>query len=743
MSTSTLPPKPAYRADFDLIRANFPENLRGGLNWLTWQYEEGEKRWEKIPYSARDGWRHGNTTNPMTWLDFERAAKRCAFDKRDGVGFVLTLDDAIHHHVAVYITGVDLDGCRDPQTGEIAAWARKIINHFNSYTEVSPSGEGVHIYLRGITSRGRKRAYGTGKIEVYSYARYFTVTGDHVEGTPHEVRERGPELEEFMAEYFTDDEDVREDEPVIIERPPQPNGLADEALLAKARQAKNGREFTTLYDQGDLRDFEDDASRADWWLACSLAWWTGRDIPRMDRLFRSSALYREKWAERHYSGGETYGQRTLANAANATSDSYQEPGKQREERHEERREKSSQNGAHPDPEPEPEGDAGEEKEEKDEPTPLLGVALSDVTEEAIDWLWRGYVALRKLVMFDGEPGKGKSLVTLDLAARVAMGNVMPDKSAGLAEPAGVLIVCGEDGLADTVKPRLLAAGASPDALQRVRAVNLIPVKTESGEGYQRLLSLVTDLLALEKTITGMKAKLLIIDPITAYLGDKTDIYKDSDIRRVLTPVALMAERCGVAVVLVRHFSKNTNHSAMNRGLGGVAFIGIARLGLLFADNPQEEGERLMGRYKGNIGAPPPTQGYKIVQVGELENHVKIEWLGPRKIDIEMALAQEGERAGALKRAMRFIRDELKDGDVSANDMFDRGEDEGFSKSTMNRAKKKLGVDSKKVGEGKDTHWVWLKIPDDDEESQGSQGSQKSQGPQDSQPSHNGREDGQE
>jgi AAA domain len=129
-------------------------------------------------------------------------------------------------------------------------------------------------------------------------------------------------------------------------------------------------------------------------------------------------------------------------------------------------------------------------------------------------------------MLDGDGGVGKSLVTLDLAARVAMGRLMPDGSPGLGARAGVVVICGEDGLADTVKPRLLAAGVSPEGLRPVRAVNLVPEPLADGTISQRLISLLRDLPALEETIIAIGAKLLIVDPLTAYLGDGVDASKD-------------------------------------------------------------------------------------------------------------------------------------------------------------------------------------------------------------------------
>lgn len=298
---------------------------------------------------------------------------------------------------------------------------------------------------------------------------------------------------------------------------------------------------------------------------------------------------------------------------------------------------------------------------------LRFVNMAEVEAESIRWLWTGRLALGKLTMMDGDPGLGKSLVTVDLAARVAMGRSMPDGSAGLGEPANVVLVSGEDSYADTVAPRLLAAGVSPEAMWRIQGLDQVEETRSDGTTSEWLFSLVTDLPKLEETIRKIGVRLLIIDPITAYLGSGTDMYKDADLRRVLTPLAKMAERTGVAVVLVRHLNKSTSTPALHRGLGGVGFIGVARLGLLVAPNPDAEGEVLVSRHKGNIGAPPPTLAYRIVQVGEAENMPRLQWLGERATTAEDGLAAQAgagadrETRSATDEAVEWLRSYLANG----------------------------------------------------------------------------------
>jgi hypothetical protein len=339
----------------------------------------------------------------------------------------------------------------------------------------------------------------------------------------------------------------------------------------------------------------------------------------------------------------------------------------------------------------------------------LGTLLSDVAVEDVQWLWRGRIALGKLTMLDGDPGLGKSLVTLDLAARVAMGRSMPDGSPGLVSPAGVILICGEDGLSDTVKPRLLAAGASPQALARVRAIDLVPETLADGTTAPRLLSLLADLPRLEATIAGLGARLVIIDPITAYLGSGVDMYRDSDLRRVLTPLAALAERAGVAIALVRHLTKNSASPALHRGLGGVGFIGVARFGLLFAPNPDVEGEVLVSRHKGNVGRTPPTLAYCIMQVGEAENMPHLTWLGERETTAGMALAAQssavdGAERSATEEAVAWLHAQLVAGAQLARTVYAQARAEGISEKALRTARLRICRKPKKGGMAEGWQW---------------------------------------
>ncbi|ELZ68542.1 hypothetical protein C457_11076 [Haloferax prahovense DSM 18310] len=221
------------------------------------------------------------------------------------------------------IVGIDLDDCRDPDTGDVDDDAQDIIDRLDSYTEISPSGTGYHVLINGDLPEGRNRR---GHIELYDTARFFTVTGNRVDDTSGHVKRRQDALEAIHREYvqlhsekFEPERDehtsVRDDAkttPTI--------SLEDDELLKKAKNASNGPKFERLWN-GNTAGY-DSNSEADMALCCLLAFWTGGDTTQMDTLFRQSGLLRAKWDEVHYADGSTYGEKTIDRAIEATSEYY-------------------------------------------------------------------------------------------------------------------------------------------------------------------------------------------------------------------------------------------------------------------------------------------------------------------------------------------------------------------------------------------------------------------------------------
>ncbi|WP_220201932.1 phage/plasmid primase, P4 family [Reticulibacter mediterranei] len=227
------------------------------------------------------------------------------------------------------ITGIDLDHCVNEQ-GVIEEWASTIVKKLASYTEYSPSGTGLHIFVRGHVAKGLKRgipqpylpSHEKAAIEMYSNGRYFTVTEKHLTGTPTTIEERQSVLDSLYAE-FGEREPVQQ-KPQLAHMPllssaPSLLGLSDQELLQKAETASNGDKFSALFFQGSIAGYPSH-SEADQALCNMLAFWTGKDAIQMDRLFRQSALYREKWDANR--GGATYGDITIERAIQQCRETY-------------------------------------------------------------------------------------------------------------------------------------------------------------------------------------------------------------------------------------------------------------------------------------------------------------------------------------------------------------------------------------------------------------------------------------
>jgi len=299
-----------------LVVSECPKKLREREQWVCWREEERDDKLTKIPVTPATGG-FASSTDPETWGSLEAALEYTETEHADGVGFVFTDNDPI--------VGVDLDDCRDPETGDVDDDAQDIIARLDSYTEVSPSGTGYHVLIKGNLPDGRNRR---GSVELYDTARFFTVTGDHVGRTPTRVARRQDALDAIHREYVQNIE--RDTTPESRQRGDADGqsatneaddvDLEDEELLEKARNASNGEKFERLWN-GNMGGY-DSQSEADMALCCLLAFWTGGDRTQMDQLFRQSGLHREKWDEVHYADGSTYGEKTVERAIANTSEFY-------------------------------------------------------------------------------------------------------------------------------------------------------------------------------------------------------------------------------------------------------------------------------------------------------------------------------------------------------------------------------------------------------------------------------------
>lgn len=323
---------------------------------------------------------------------------------------------------------------------------------------------------------------------------------------------------------------------------------------------------------------------------------------------------------------------------------------------------------------------------------LVTVRLCDVKSEPVRFIWPGRIARRKLNLLVGDPGLGKSTIALDVIARLTRGAPWPD--GGIAPASDALVLSAEDDLSDTVRPRLDALGADPTRVHAVTAVR-------SGEGG-RQFSLTADLSRLDGFLRQYpQIGLVVIDPLSAYLGSGTDSYKDADVRAILAPLAALAGERDVAVLGIMHLGKGGQRPALYRVLGSIAFTAAARLVLAVAEHPEKDGRRVLAPVKQNICAPSPTLAFRL-------DDGRLTWEGVVEggVDLDAVLGSGAPDHQERRDAVDWLRELLADGDMPARDIRRAATDSGMGWRSVETAKAKLRVQARLVGFGTSGRWHW-------------------------------------
>ena len=335
--------------------------------------------------------------------------------------------------------------------------------------------------------------------------------------------------------------------------------------------------------------------------------------------------------------------------------------------------------------------------------PASVTTLSTVTPERISWLWPGYLPAGKLVVIDGDPSTGKSTLTLDLASHVSTGCAWPDGSQGAR--GDVLLLSAEDGLADTIAPRLHAAGAD---LTRVHALLEVPMAEEDGSVRMVPPSIPRDVPTIAQIVREHRVKLVVIDVLMAYLNGKVDSHRDQDVRGVLHQLGALAEQTGCTIVLIRHLNKAGGANALYRGGGSIGIVGAARSAYLVARDPEDDGRRIFVCTKMNIAPEPPALAYRLVSDHTL-GCARVEWEdGTVDITANALLASpHDEDADDRDALVEWLVGYLTDGggERLANDVMKAGRAAGsWSPDQIKRAKKRAGITSEKASMS--SGWLW-------------------------------------
>jgi hypothetical protein len=340
------------------------------------------------------------------------------------------------------------------------------------------------------------------------------------------------------------------------------------------------------------------------------------------------------------------------------------------------------------------------------PHPGLEITrMSDVAPQPVSWLWQGRIPFGMISLHDGDPGIGKSTLWLDFAARLSRGDVMPDGSPGPAA-AGTVILSAEDDLSRVTIPRLQAAGAD---LGRIATVGLVD------RGLRRPPVIrADDLKKIEEAIIEVGAKLLIVDPLVAYLPGDVNANHDQGVRRALSELRDLAERTGIAIVVIRHLKKSPTSNALYRGGGSIGIIGAARAAMVAGRDPDDPTgmRRILAWTKMNVGPLPGSYAYRI-DASPGQTHPRVVWDGPSDCSADELLAVDSEaRSSArLEEAKQFLRDKIAGTEVPAREVKRDAKRAGISNATLRRAQVRLQINRRKTGRPGETQvWLWS-LPD--------------------------------
>jgi hypothetical protein len=339
---------------------------------------------------------------------------------------------------------------------------------------------------------------------------------------------------------------------------------------------------------------------------------------------------------------------------------------------------------------------------------LVTVPMADVAMQPVEWLWPGRIASGKVTVLAGDGVLGKSTILFDMAARLSRGDRWP-ASAERAQVRSSVILSSEDDAADTIKPRLAAAGAD---MAKVHVVEMV----RNPAGDQKQFSLQSELDALERRIRTIgDVGLLIIDPVTAYLGN-VDSHRNAAVRAVLGPLATMSARVRIATICNTHFSKSDSRKANHRFIGSVAFVNQARTAIIVTQDPDDKERRLFIPSKSNIGKLGDGLAFRIEPCAVPDPAredgaivaTRIAWESePVTISADAAVAfHGGEDTTGKARAIDFLQRELAGGAMPAGEILKLARDAGHAVKAVRSARAALGIRPSKAAHVVNGPWMW-------------------------------------
>ena len=327
-------------------------------------------------------------------------------------------------------------------------------------------------------------------------------------------------------------------------------------------------------------------------------------------------------------------------------------------------------------------------------TPVI-VDMSTVEPEEVNWRWEGRLPMGKLSIIEGDPEAGKSFLTLAIASAISNGDPLPPETDRFT-PKDVLILSAEDGIEDTLAPRLIGMGANMGRIKVLKSMR-------DNEGAIRVPNLQTDIDVLDNELQNADYGLIVIDPLNAYTPT-VDSKTDASVRSMLHPIADLAERNNVIVLVVRHLTKNENSKAQYRGLGSIGYLAQARVVMLVGKNPDNEDERVVVVSKTNLAVRSLGIAY------DMKDGI-FQWKGESDITIDQLLSRPTtqDEKSQVDECLEWLYDLLQSngGNHPSSEVIRRGNGEGYSTSTIKRAKAKApDIVKKKIGFNEASQWYF-------------------------------------
>ncbi len=307
------------------------------------------------------------------------------------------------------------------------------------------------------------------------------------------------------------------------------------------------------------------------------------------------------------------------------------------------------------------------------------INMEDVKCENVEWLWYPFIPYGKITIIQGDPGEGKTTLVLQIIAKLTKGDAIINGES--KEPINIIYQTAEDGLSDTIKPRLVAANADCSKVlvidDRETPLTMLDVR-------------------LEKAISETGARLVVLDPIQGFLGADVDMHRANEIRPVMKHIAEIAEKYRCAVILVGHMNKCNMGKSAYRGLGSIDFQAAARSVLIVGRIKNEPEIRVVCQIKNSLAPEAKSIAFRLSEKNGFE------WIGEYDVSADDLLAADN-RGQKLKEAKEFLKEILKSGSMTQKEISEEAENHGIKNKTLWNAKSDLKIESIKIG----NQWFWM------------------------------------